>query len=344
VVYSGAVDNPLFDLSEPSFPLPPPGALASPPGPRARARCRTADIIAAAVGPSGPNSVYLFNLHEYLVQAWGNFTGPGAGAGKGSDSYLRALSDDVALRLGPWRALRPRATHVYHHQHQNQQHHQHQHHQHRPHALVDRRAPRAGALLGWGSHEFGQLGAYTAVHDDAHGLQPWAIPLRLTHAPTALPAAAGPPTTTTTAAAATAVSAASRGLLAVNPPLRPGDCDQVLAGGGTSAWLCFPTATLHVWGKLAPLLSPSTAPSSSSHVLPTARARWTTWWGRPSATTTCSSYAVLGGSMPAATTAPPPPPRQQGERRLRRPSPRHRSSDPFSAASLTTRPRRPWRC
>lgn len=90
VVYSGSVDNPLFDfqrnknknkitnssssssitsstLSSSSF----------------RVRCRTADIIAAAVGPSGPNCDYLFNLHDYLA----------SNGGVDDDAYLRALAE-----------------------------------------------------------------------------------------------------------------------------------------------------------------------------------------------------------------------------------------------------------
>ena len=53
--------------------------------------CATADIIAAAVGPSGSNSDYLFNLNGYLHE-------------NGiPDGYIHELSAAVALRMGPWR-------------------------------------------------------------------------------------------------------------------------------------------------------------------------------------------------------------------------------------------------
>lgn len=53
--------------------------------------CATADIIAAAVGPSGSNSDYLFNLNDYLHE-------------NGiSDEYIHELSAAVASRMGPWR-------------------------------------------------------------------------------------------------------------------------------------------------------------------------------------------------------------------------------------------------
>ena len=56
-----------------------------------KSHCATADIIAAAVGPSGSNSDYLFNLNDYLHE-------------NGiSDEYIHELSAAVASRMGPWR-------------------------------------------------------------------------------------------------------------------------------------------------------------------------------------------------------------------------------------------------
>ena len=36
-----------------------------------------------------------------------------------------------------------------------------------------------GAILGWGSHEFLQLGSHTVITDQARGLQPTAMPLKV---------------------------------------------------------------------------------------------------------------------------------------------------------------------
>ena len=95
VVYSGSVDNPLFDLqrsrnmNRKAF-LPPPSTSTSTLSSSSswmsssfRARCRTADIIAAAVGLSGPNCDYLFNLRDYLA----------SNGGIDDDFYLRALAE-----------------------------------------------------------------------------------------------------------------------------------------------------------------------------------------------------------------------------------------------------------
>ena len=94
VVYSGSVDNPLFDFqrnknkdkdkntysSSPSYSITSSSLSSSS---SFRARCRTADIIAAAVGPSGPNCDYLFNLRDYLA----------SNGGIDDDVYLRALAE-----------------------------------------------------------------------------------------------------------------------------------------------------------------------------------------------------------------------------------------------------------
>ena len=51
----------------------------------------TADVISAAVGPSGTNSEYLFKLNEFLI------------CNNLKDDYIEILSNDVRRRLGPWR-------------------------------------------------------------------------------------------------------------------------------------------------------------------------------------------------------------------------------------------------
>ena len=111
VVYSGSVDNPLFDLhrnrnsnsnsnnnnsNNTLSSSPSPSSTTSPSSSSSssslsssfRARCRTADIIAAAVGPSGPNCDYLFNLRDYLA----------VNGGIEDDSYLRALAEVICNR------------------------------------------------------------------------------------------------------------------------------------------------------------------------------------------------------------------------------------------------------
>jgi Regulator of chromosome condensation (RCC1) repeat/ChaC-like protein len=55
-------------------------------------RSATADIIAAAVGPSGPNSEYLFNLKDFIL------------SNGLEDGYIQTLARNVALRMGPWRS------------------------------------------------------------------------------------------------------------------------------------------------------------------------------------------------------------------------------------------------
>jgi hypothetical protein len=55
-------------------------------------RSATADIIAAAVGPSGPNSEYLFNLNDFIL------------SNGLEDGYTQTLASNVALRMGPWRS------------------------------------------------------------------------------------------------------------------------------------------------------------------------------------------------------------------------------------------------
>jgi alpha-tubulin suppressor-like RCC1 family protein len=89
LVYSGSTSNPNFHFM-------PSGCRFESQGIETETLVRphsaTADIIAAAVGPSGSNSDYLFNLDDYLHE--NGIT----------DEYIYDLSAAVALRMGPWRA------------------------------------------------------------------------------------------------------------------------------------------------------------------------------------------------------------------------------------------------
>ena len=89
LVYSGSISNPNFHFM-------PSGCRFESQGIETETLVRqhsaTANIIAAAVGPSGSNSDYLFNLDDYLHE--NGIT----------DEYIYDLSAAVALRMGPWRA------------------------------------------------------------------------------------------------------------------------------------------------------------------------------------------------------------------------------------------------
>ncbi len=76
-MYTGTADNPNF--------LP-------------RSLADTADVIAGAVGPSGPNPDYLFSLQSFLSSSPSSSATAGRG-GRGDDPYLDALAALVRQRL-----------------------------------------------------------------------------------------------------------------------------------------------------------------------------------------------------------------------------------------------------
>ncbi len=127
LVYTGADTNPNFFLpsvipssSDQNFMDDPYGLMTT---------NKVADLIAAAVGPSGPNIDYLFNLVHFLEQR------------EVVDDYLENLASAVRLRIGPWRMR----------------------HFVPPRVIAASSANRVGAesaralVLGWGSDEFNQL-------------------------------------------------------------------------------------------------------------------------------------------------------------------------------------------
>jgi alpha-tubulin suppressor-like RCC1 family protein len=89
LVYSGSISNPNFHFMPSGCRFENQGIVTET---LVRPHSATADIIAAAVGPSGSNSDYLFNLDDYLHE--NGIT----------DEYIYDLSAAVALRMGPWRA------------------------------------------------------------------------------------------------------------------------------------------------------------------------------------------------------------------------------------------------
>ena len=89
LVYSGSTSNPNFHFIPSGCRFESQGIAT---GTLVRPHSATADIIAAAVGPSGSNSDYLFNLDDYLHE------------NGVTDEYIYDLSAAVALRMGPWRA------------------------------------------------------------------------------------------------------------------------------------------------------------------------------------------------------------------------------------------------
>jgi alpha-tubulin suppressor-like RCC1 family protein len=89
LVYSGSISNPNFHFMPSGCRFESQGIET---GTLVRQHSATADIIAAAVGPSGSNSDYLFNLDDYLHE--NGIT----------DEYIYDLSAAVAQRMGPWRA------------------------------------------------------------------------------------------------------------------------------------------------------------------------------------------------------------------------------------------------
>lgn len=105
----------------------------------------TADIIAAARGPSGPNCEYLFRLAEFLTSK------------QVYDPHVHDLAIRVKFRMGPWRRRLYEST-----------------------TARDMMAPLNTPssplyLLGWGSNEYGQLGEAQGGSD----IYDYPIPLTL---------------------------------------------------------------------------------------------------------------------------------------------------------------------
>lgn len=94
-------------------------------------RSISADIISAAIGPSGSNLEYLFKLDQYLTER-----------GMG-DRYLSSLSRAVRLRMGTWRSklFSPQPPLINSSCSHN----------------LDPYFQIKGKLYGWGSNEYGQL-------------------------------------------------------------------------------------------------------------------------------------------------------------------------------------------
>ena len=235
-------------------------------------RSATADIIAAAVGPSGPNSEYLFNLNDFIL-----LNGL-------EDGYIQTLARNVALRMGPWRSPVSRRYQVVKEPGDITE---------RPgqveekvsntvvnfpsnasgelrECYSERERERDGGLLeaflrsnmilGWGSNEYQQLGARTIMtHPDCT--------LQATCGPICLEGELAPRGTCTVStsnlqtkhsqsdsracASTSAVdSGPQNGDSTMKPLARQIEVSQILCGVGYSAFLD-PTGVLSLWGESA---------------------------------------------------------------------------------------------
>lgn len=268
LVYSGSITNPNFHFMPSGCRFESQGIET---GTLVRPQSATADIIAAAVGPSGSNSDYLFNLDDYLHE--NGIT----------DEYIYDLSAAVAQRMGPWRA-RPFNRYLKHTaktlslamdlssaallstaassstgaavttassssapslvlqgsrsitptEYQAKDNHLT--------ACLD-----SGYLLGWGSNEYHQLGAYTPLTHPDLLLQSIPSPILLSRTPCDSSAKNTDSFKTSKDQLPTSLGAMQSQERNFNEDI---SFCQVLCGGASSAFLG-PSGDFTVWGKIA---------------------------------------------------------------------------------------------
>jgi alpha-tubulin suppressor-like RCC1 family protein len=211
------------------------------------------DVIAAAVGPSGYNSEYLFKLRDYMTLKGLN------------DKYLLTLSQDVSLRMGPWRDRIPIGLNKS---------------QKEIIELLNAKLEKsdqttidlldsniyfgfdnrkndlssfilAGQLLGWGSNEYQQLGAHMTMSHPNDALQSFATDIGLVenflNGNTHVDSSAIQENSENVTSPDQLIQTTNNAQKDTNNIIRQTQ-SQVLSGGAFSAFIDS-TGTLTTWGK-----------------------------------------------------------------------------------------------